>query len=221
VLLVLTTHGRSGMARTVWGSVADEVLRHASVPVLLLPRACAAGWQPVPPGERRVLVTLDGSALAEAILEPARAVAVALEASLLLARVVLPLMPEYMLGRAVAGTVEPEASLAEAERYLDTVASRLRDQGVRVETHALLGSPISAIVHLADVACADVIAMATHGRGGAARMVLGSVATGVLQRTTVPLLVLHPAVPAAPNAADEVAAAAGHSESPQASHRSL
>jgi nucleotide-binding universal stress UspA family protein len=130
-------------------------------------------------------------------------------------------MPEYMLMRAVAGTVEPEASLEEAERYLDTVASGLRDQGMRVETHALLGSPISAIVHLADVACADVVAMATHGRGGAARMVLGSVATGVLQRTTVPLLVLRPAVPAAPNAADEVAAAAGHSESPQASHRSL
>ena len=92
----------------------------------------------------------------------------------------------------VGGTVEPEASLEDAERYLESVARGLRTRGVRVETYALLGSPTPAIVRLAETACADVIAMATHGRGGASRLVFGSVATGVLQRAAVPLLTHRP-----------------------------
>ena len=208
-VLVLTTHGRSGLARTLWGSVADRVLRHASVPVLLLPASGAAEWPaPVPEG-RRLLVTLDGSALAEEILGPACAVAAALDAGLLLVRVVLPAAPEYMVARAVAGTVEPEERLDAAERYLETVAGGVRARGLRVETHALLGPPVPTIVHLATTAGADAIAMATHGRGGAARLVFGSVATGVLQRTTVPLLVLRPtAVRTHPAPADGAPAAA-------------
>jgi nucleotide-binding universal stress UspA family protein len=190
-VLVLTTHGRSGLARTFWGSVADRVLRHAAVPVLLLPASGAAEWPAPAPEGRRLLVTLDGSALAEEILGAVGALA-ALDASLLLVRVVLPAAPEYMVARAVAGSVEPEESLDAAERYLETVADGLRARGLRVETRALLGPPVPTIVHLATTAGADAIAIATHGRGGAARLVFGSVATGVLQRTTVPLLVLRP-----------------------------
>ena len=191
-MLVLTTHGRSGLTRTLLGSVADEVVRRAAGPVLLLPGAAPTDWLERPPEGRRVLVTLDGSPLAEEVLGPACALAAALDAELLLVRVVLPLMPEYMAAQAVVGRIEPEDSLVEAQGYLEAVAQHLRAYGVRVETHALLGSPIPTVVQLAQTSRADAIAMATHGRGGAARLVFGSVATGVLQRTAVPLLVLRP-----------------------------
>ena len=87
-LLVLATHGRSGLGRWRYGSVADAVLRHADRPLLLVPATCDRAW----PRDRapRLLVTLDGSGFAEEALPPARTMAQHLGAEVVLLRAVGP-----------------------------------------------------------------------------------------------------------------------------------
>jgi nucleotide-binding universal stress UspA family protein len=91
------------------------------------------------------------------------------------------------------GAFEPERDLGDSENYLQQIARRLRSKGIQVRTLAELAKPDIAIAEIAKAERSDLIAMATHGRGGLARLVLGSVATGTLQRTTVPLLLVGPA----------------------------
>jgi nucleotide-binding universal stress UspA family protein len=196
-LMVMSTHGRSGLGRWMYGSVADRVLRTAPIPVLLVPAACTGSW----PTDRRLrfLVPLDGSPLAEEALGPASELAQALDAEMLLLQVVeypLPLVGDS------TGYVPPwdqDAELAGAKRYLEEVAGALRVAGRTVTALAVaaplsqagqVGVTIAAVAHEQQV---NAIAMATHGRGGLARLVMGSVATGVLQHATVPVLIVRPA----------------------------
>ena len=82
---------------------------------------------------------------------------------------------------------------AEAQTYLDQVADRLRGHGQVVETRIVLGPPAITILDYAHEHAADLIAMATHGRGGVARMLLGSVADKVVRGSGTPVLLRRPA----------------------------
>jgi nucleotide-binding universal stress UspA family protein len=190
-LLVLATHGRSGLGRWRYGSVADAVLRHADVPLLLVPATGDRTW----PGDRapRLLVTLDGSDFARQALPAAQALAQLTGAEVVLLRVVeppdsspfTPAVEEQLLGAA------PEVTAAEA--YLEEVAAGLRAGGGEVTTCAVAGPAAPTIAAVARDRDVDLIVMATHGRGGLARAVLGSVASGTLHRTDRPLLLVRPA----------------------------
>jgi len=190
-LIVMATHGRTGLGRWVYGSIADRVLRHAPVPVFLVPATVSCAWT----SDRapRLLVPLDGSVLAEAALAPARELATDLGGEVVLMRVVESpaslAAPDYL---AAAGYDE-EAELAAARGYLNGVATALQDGGVRVEVVTSVGHPPTLIPMVAHDRGADLIVMATHGRSGLARLVLGSVGTGVLQRSAVPVLLTRPA----------------------------
>lgn len=188
-LIVMTTHGRSGLGRWIYGSVADRVLQRSEVPVLLVPPAAEQPW----PTDRalRILVPLDGSALAEEALEASLTVDAAPAAELILARVVPSAVP-VLADPAYLGAYDTDAEEAEARGYLEALAATARARGRAVQVLATTGVPATALVAIAQETGADLIAMATHGRGGLARLVLGSVATGVLQRTHVPLLVVRP-----------------------------
>jgi nucleotide-binding universal stress UspA family protein len=188
--IAMSTHGRSGLGRVIYGSVADAVLRRAKVPVLLVSAHCERRWGDRPP--ERVLVPLDGSELGETALEPAQVLASALGAGLLLVQI-LPL--------PVAGYGYPtpyfdpstfDAQLEGAKTYLEGVAGRLRAAGRDVAVESELGSPATGIARLAQERDVDAIAMATHGRTGLARVVLGNTATGVVQLATTPILVERP-----------------------------
>jgi nucleotide-binding universal stress UspA family protein len=189
-LIVMSTHGRSGIGRWLYGSVADAVIRLASVPVMLIPSEVSVPW----PTDRqpRILVPLDGSQLSEAVLGPALEFATRLEAELLLVEVVSwpPLVysdPIELL------PYDPEEQLAEARGYLGDVADRLRARGASVRWHADVGqTPAATIVRVVRDEHADLIAMATHGRSGLARVVLGSTTTGTLQHAGVPLVIVRP-----------------------------
>ncbi len=187
-VIVMATHGRSGLGRWLYGSVADEVLRRAPVPVILVP----PDTEPWPANRRpRVLVSLDGSSLAEAALGPAQELVAQLAGELLLLHVVQ--FPPYSLfgdGSAYLAAFNPDVALNEAQQYLGAVASSLTVGGVRVL--AELGLPALGIVEVARREGVQLIAMATHGRSGVARAVLGSVATGTLQRSSVPLMLIGP-----------------------------
>lgn len=197
-LVVMATHGRSGVGRWLYGSVADVIMRQSPVPVVLVPPDTS------PPTARtwpsRILVPLDGSTLAELVLGPASAVAVRTRAELVLVQVV-PWPPYVFPDAAGIVTLQPEELLATAHSYLQDVAQRLEDSQdpteMRVHCRAVLrGSVAASIAHLAEEEQADLIAMTTHGRGGLQRMVLGSVAAGTLRHAAKPLLLVRPTMAA-------------------------
>jgi nucleotide-binding universal stress UspA family protein len=137
----------------------------------------------------RILVPVDGSETAEAILPFAEKVAGPLDAELVLLHVVAD---------AKGGYVFPNR--AEAVKYLDSLADRLANKGIRVRTGLGFGSLPEAILSAADKWNADLIAMATHARSGLSRLVVGSVAEAVLRAARVPVLMMRTAVPALPPA---------------------
>jgi nucleotide-binding universal stress UspA family protein len=153
---------------------------------------------------KTILVPLDGSELSTYALEPAAELAAKLPANLLLLRVIEP--TEYPLPLAypgVPGAMEEKitdpvrrrdlrAELDAAQERLEAVAAPLRATGITVKVEALPGSPASTIAMVATDEHVDMIAMATHGRGGLARLVMGSVAEAVLHRVHVPLLLVRP-----------------------------
>jgi len=187
-MIVMSTHGRGGLGRWLFGSVADAVLRQSDLPVLLVPATCTRTW-PVG-GPRRILVPLDGSGFAEAALAPASELARLTGADILLAQAVGPPGPRYL---STYGAHDPEAEVAAARAYLDPVAARLAANGVRVAVRVEVGLPERAIAALAHGNDVDLVAMATHGYGGLSRFVAGSVATGLLQRASTPVLLVRPA----------------------------
>ncbi len=197
-LIVMTTHGRGPLARAWLGSVADGVARRSGMPVLLL-RPTA---DPEPMGEhlfRNILIALDGSALSEQILEDAVTLGSLVAARYTLVRVVSPMVlsgyaptPEGMLGDA-SSAPELELLIGDAEAYLEDTAQGLRERGLSVETQVVVETqPAIGILEFAREKAVDLIAMATHGRTGFSRLLLGSVADKVLRGTTAPILLHRP-----------------------------
>ena len=194
-LVVMTTHGRGGLTRFWLGSVADGIVREATVPILLLrpsdsPNEVDAGR------DRRfadVLVPLDGSPVAETVLEPVMDILGGADAgvtcTLLLVQQPIAAIALSSLAAAIPPEARPDADDGPTAAYLDSVAERLRSRGMEVHTRAVVHtSPARAIIDQAHESAADLIAMTTHGRGGIRRLLIGSVADKVLRGTDRPLL---------------------------------
>jgi nucleotide-binding universal stress UspA family protein len=199
-LIVLATHGRGPFSRFWLGSTADELVRTATVPLLLVrPQKVPVDLEHEQ-GFHRVLVPLDGSALAEQILEPAVTLGRLMPAEYTLLQVVPPLHPGIIdpLGRVLdlSDSGLDEKARASARAYLESVAERLRQQGLNVHTK-LVTQPQAApaILEEATEASYDLIALATHGRRGLARLFLGSVADKVVRGAPMPVLVYRPKTP--------------------------
>jgi nucleotide-binding universal stress UspA family protein len=193
-LIVMATHARTGPDRWLRGSVAEAVVSHATVPVLMLRsgvdlRSAERLEQPTP----TLVVPLDGSPFAEAALPVAGELATLLEAQLVLVSV-LPAPGQPVAGEGAIVTYVGETFerlQTEAHSYLATTASRL---GPAVATEAVvrLGEPAEQIALEAEQRSAAAVIMATHGRAGAVRSLLGSVAGGVLHRVMTPVVVVRP-----------------------------
>jgi nucleotide-binding universal stress UspA family protein len=183
-LIVMATHGRRGIARACLGSVADAVLRASRLPVL------AEGARP------RILIALDGSTLSESVVEPALALGRPLDATYALLRVVNPVAVWGDMSAALAPEMAQAAAArreAEARDYLSAIGWWMQERGLDVETSVVASEhPAEAILQESARMGAAFIAMATHGRHGISRLVMGSVAAGVLPRARVPLLLYRP-----------------------------
>lgn len=194
-LVVMATHGRTGLNRFVLGSVAESVIRACPVPVLVAnPRAVDARGAN---GELRLgklLVPLDGSETAREVLPLVEAVARRYESEVLLLHVHWspPIGDTYM-----ASYVPPPPEQVVA--LLEPVKKALEERGIRARSLAGYGPEAQAILDAAEREDVDLVVMTTHGRGGLSRWLLGSVAEQVLRRCTRPLLVqrMRPAEPAA------------------------
>lgn len=192
-LVVLATHGRSGISRWVLGSVAERILRDATRPLLLLtPRALAAGT-----ADRlgqTVVVAHDGSAFSDRVLPPVLALAGCLETPLTLVRAVEPGTIYAMEVRALFDTVHPrdlaQQATDAAREQLRAVVAACEQQGADVATVVDVKPAAELIVGSAADRGAGWIAMASHGRGGLSGLVLGSTALSVLRQSTLPVLLV-------------------------------
>ncbi len=183
-LVVMNTHARGPLGRFFQGSMADQVVRQSAVPVLVVHAGTPAPG-PIPePVVARVLIALDGSALAEQVLAPATELARLLEARCVLVRVI----------ESGAGSQSPAGSEeADALANLNRVADRLRERGPAVEVH-ILSARSAAEGILGQARSGDVIALTTHGSSGLRRLVAGSVADKVIRESHCPVLVYRPGV---------------------------
>ena len=196
---VISTHGRGPVRRAWMGSVADRFVRTSAAPVLLV-RADAEelGEPDIAAGTSigRVLVPLDGSAASEAALGPALELGRLSEAVCTLVRVVESLddVESISLPNPFEATEQQlEAARGVAEAELDVVYERLRAEGFGVERMSrVVANVAEGILDCAADSGADLIAMATHGRGGLPRLVLGSVADKVTRAADCPVLVVPP-----------------------------
>jgi nucleotide-binding universal stress UspA family protein len=140
---------------------------------------------------QRILVPLDGSKRAEAIMPHVEDLAQCYQARVILLQVVEP-RPLLIDGTyAVPDLVEHEDHLKSAESYLRTLQNDLRVKGIEVKTRVAQGPVVTEIIDTAEHENADLIAMASHGRTGLARVFYGSVAAGVLHRIDRPLLLVR------------------------------
>ena len=199
-LIVMTTHGRTGVSRAWLGSVADGVVRESNVPVLLHRSHEKA---PIAPARapQHFLVPLDGSPVAEQVLDRLLPFLKTPEAELTLVRVEAPVPmlvlettePNAFLSPAVVDEQLTQQVMDQARQYLARTARWLHEHTpAHVETRAILDGRVAhAILEAASLSHADAIAMTTRGRG-ASRLVVGSVADKVLRGTTLPLLMFRP-----------------------------
>lgn len=176
-LIAMSTHGRGGLARVFLGSVTEEVLRHAEVPLLVCRSGSTSGeWT-------RIMVALDGSETAEGMLPEAARIAQAVKGTLDLVRVAIPVVAASGIGEFPL--VFPAEDPAP---YLKGVSGRLLAEGVEARAVPLEGRAAASIVERARESKAGLICMTTHGRSGAARVLLGSIAEEVLRHAPCPVL---------------------------------
>jgi nucleotide-binding universal stress UspA family protein len=191
-LIVISTHGRNGFSRLSLGSVTDSLIRHTTIPVLVVKPPASYLNPQISESFRRIVVPLDGSTLAEQILPRVLELATLEEAEIVLLNVLIP------QSHAQKGIVDPslpwwDKDISLAQVYLSYVANRLRDRGVAVTTDIVIAENVaSAIGDFASRERADVIAIATHGRGGLARMLRGSVADAIMHSGRLSMLVFKP-----------------------------
>jgi len=142
---------------------------------------------------RTILVPLDGSKRAEAILPHAVALAQAYDATVVLLQVVEPTYPTMGSREAywINYRENLERRIAEAESYLAMESRRLKARGIAVKSDVGFSPVVDAILAAAEREGADLVAMASQGRTGLARAFYGSVAAGVLQRIDRPLLLVR------------------------------
>jgi nucleotide-binding universal stress UspA family protein len=194
-LVVMTTHGRGGIRRAWLGSVADQLIRTSDAPILIIrPGDGAAAQRSVALAD--ILIPLDGSPIAEAVLEPAAALARLWDAEISLVQVVRPIVltsdPPLPFPTGYSDQVTAMRRES-AQDYIRDVADRLRESGVKASGVAVIGGGIAdTLLDLAQAERVSLMAVATHGRGGVRRVVLGSVADKLVRGAEVPLLVVRP-----------------------------
>jgi nucleotide-binding universal stress UspA family protein len=136
-------------------------------------------------------VALDGSELSKRALPAAMELADSLSAELLLVQAVEIHPPMYGDPSAYV-MVDPSIELESAETRLERLATELRSGGRTIAVAEMLGFAVTSVIDITRERGIDIIVMSTHGSGGLTRLIMGSVATGIIQRSNVPVLVVRP-----------------------------
>jgi nucleotide-binding universal stress UspA family protein len=197
-LVLMATHGRSGVRRWVLGSVADKVLRKSKTPIWLvranIPEEIVHDeWL-----KRTMLVPLDGSKFAESVLPHVETLAKQRGAQL----VSVVLLRVYNKPFVTADYPEPDWEQhvkriinhfrQEAEQYLAKVEKRLTDAGLNVRTEVLMGKPAEEIIKYAHNNHPNLVVMATHGSSGLSLWEYGNIADKILHGVSSPIFLVRP-----------------------------
>jgi nucleotide-binding universal stress UspA family protein len=190
-LIIMATHGRSGITRWWMGSIAEKVISEATAPVLLVrsKRPSKTGTAGKLHSLHKILAPLDGSDIGESALPYVETLAINSRASVDLLQIVSPpgTVEASLLGgpdwRKFIKTMHDAG-----ENYLKGITTRLSGNGVKSTYEVVTGDPADKIVEYAEDKRISLIAMSTHGRTGLARWVLGSVTDKVLHSAKVPIL---------------------------------
>lgn len=189
-LIVMSTHGRSGLDRFIMGSVTEKVLQKAPCPVLALRTG-----DPI----RNILITLDGSAMAETAVQPGLDLARGLGAHTTILRV--DNQESYLDQRELDEINRLEPGLAEQvmEGFYSRIPDYVRriveeyeqDEG-EIDTAIAEGDPADYILRVAADKNADVLVMATHGRTGLRRWLYGSITHKIMRAANRSMLIVRP-----------------------------
>lgn len=191
-LTIITTHGH-GTVRRIWlGSVADALIRHTHMPMVVIHPDRPGGVPREADTLEHILIPLDGSMLAESIVLPVSQIAMATKARITLLTVI---SDRAAIGRSMSPWLphDVEFAFTEAETYLEELARDLRAMGLETDWKVEIGeAPAHTIARVGRASGADLVAMATHGYGGVKRAIMGSVADEVLRETPLPLFIMRP-----------------------------
>jgi len=192
--VVMSTHGRGPFSRFWLGSVTDDLVRTMPAPLVLI-RPEDESAEGEEPGLINVLVTLDGSENAEAVLPTAAAMGHDFGAHYTLLRVIRypdELVSAYMPNSVQLSQQVVDEGVRNAKAYLEPLVAKLREEGLEADARVVVDSrPASAIIGYAQDQNMDLIAMATHGRGGVTRALMGSVTDKVVRGAHTPVLVVR------------------------------
>ncbi len=187
-LIVISSHGRSGISRWVYGSVADKVLRQSCCATLIIREKV----EQIAGKFKNILVCLDGSKLAEKVLDVALSIAQCSQAEVILLRVIEP--ANLLFDMETADQVQESVNAlerGEAEAYLNTLMQNMPQTPSSLTAHTIMGPPADTIIDFAKDQQVDLIAMSSHGRSGISRWVYGSVAEKVMRGAPCATLIMR------------------------------
>ncbi|MCH7553555.1 MAG: universal stress protein [Chloroflexi bacterium] len=192
-LIAMSTHGRSGVGRWVFGSTTDKVMQSTSLPLFIVRSSKVQEKVGPDVAFRSIVVPLDGSLLGECVVADAIDLTKALDLEVRLLRVI-PTSTMAMAG-ADPYAYDPQlyTKIAQgAEDYINRKRAEIEGAGCRASAQAIQGYPPERIITLAEESPDSFIIMSTHGRTGVGRWVLGSVTDRVLRASPRPVLLIHP-----------------------------
>ena len=203
-LILLASHGRSGLKRWTLGSVADKVMRATKIPVWLI-KSGAGDETPYDKWPKRTLIVpLDGSELAESVLphvetlakqrgtEPIDVVLLRVSEIMTIPTYYSPDMSSVSLNWGNLMQQETIRRKEKAKEYLSEVEKRLKKSGIAVKSMVIEGKANDEVVDFANKQQFSMIIMATHGRSGLSRLVYGSVAANIIHGVNRPIFMIKP-----------------------------
>lgn len=190
-LIAMSTHGRNPVVRGILGSVTDQVVHHATLPVLTVTPHKARQYREMEgPFLNTVILPLDGSELSERARPYVEKLARSLSLGVLLVRIVHLEYLAYGTGwytdmSGMSYQLEPQAV-----KYVESVAQGLEWKGLKVKTKVMRGSPTQALLNIAQETPNSIITMTTHGRSGVSRWLMGSVSDAMVRASGDPVLII-------------------------------
>ena len=197
-LIIISTHGQSGIKRWVLGSVALKVLHGTCTPVLLI-KSRAHKISEV--AFKKILIPIDGSPFSEASIPYVKELAKETGGEIILLRVSEPPVLSADRSPAIKPSWEEYRDILmteiqrQAEEYMEGIKANIEKSGIKVSSQAILGKAAESILQVAKKENINLIAMTTHGRTGVSRWVYGSVASRIVEESLQPVMLIRPSVP--------------------------
>ena len=192
-LLIIMSHGQSGIMPWVMGGTASKVVQRSQVPVLVVRASEALSRRRPIQVFKKILLPLDGSPMGEAALPYVKIIAQALDCEVILLRVVEAVQKIYTVGgidHFVYSDQQIERMKNEAQQYLEKISRQF--EKVKISNVLRIGDAAREIVKVSDEEKVNLIAMSSHGKSGITQWVMGSVSSKVLQAGKTPILLVRP-----------------------------